>query len=169
MYSTTCTKGECGNTSDKKNHKIDHIAVSEAILPAVLRYGFFPFDEICDTDHRSGYVLWDTELIFGVEPDDLTSPERRKLILAYPDRVDKYKSYVMEKFKELNLLKSLSNLTNRAMKKESWTAATEEKYNKLDKLVTTIMKDREQQCMTKKKHNTPWSMALIDECYKLYY
>ena len=31
------------------------------------------------------------------------------------------------------------------------------------------MKDGEQQCMTKKKHNTPWSMALMNTCYKLYY
>ena len=34
-------EGGCGNTSDKKNHKIDHIAVSEAILPAAKRCGFF--------------------------------------------------------------------------------------------------------------------------------
>ena len=85
---------ECGSTSDKKNHKIDHIAVSEEILPAAIRSGFFPFDEIYDTDHRSGYVLWDTVGLFGVEPDDQTSRDRQQLLLAYPDRVDKYRDYV---------------------------------------------------------------------------
>ena len=45
----------------------------------------------------------------------------------------------------------------------------EGKYNTIDDLVTKIMKDGEQQCMTKKKYNTPWSTALMAEAYKLYY
>ena len=144
-----------GNTSDKKNHNIDHIAVSEAILPPVKRCGLCPFDEICDTDHRRGYVLWDMELLFGVKPDNLTTPERRELVLAYADRVDKYRLYVLEKFKELKLLKALTTLTHKARRKVIWTAEMEKKNNTLDELVTKIMKDREQQCMKEKKHNAP--------------
>ena len=121
-----------GNPNDKKNHNIDHIAVSEAILPPVKRCGLFPFDEICDTDHRRGYVLWDMELLFGLEPDDLNTLERRKLILAYPDRVDKYRSYVLAKFKELKLLKALTALTHKARRKGIWTVAMKKKYNTLD-------------------------------------
>ena len=106
--------------------------------------------------------------MFGVEPDDLTTPERSKLILAYPDRVDKYRSYVLEKFKELKLLKALTTLTHMARRKGIWTTAMEKKYYTLDELVTKIMKDGEQRCMIK-NHTTPWSMALMEESYKLYY
>ena len=84
-----------------------------------------------------------TELLFGTEPDDVTSPAQRSLILAYPDRVDKYWSYVLEKFKELKLLKALTALMYRANRKGTWTAAMEEKYNTLDNLVTKIMLDGE--------------------------
>ena len=45
----------------------------------------------------------------------------------------------------------------------------EEKYKTIDDLVTKIMMDGEQQCMTKKTHNTPWSLALMAEAYRLYY
>ena len=86
--------GMCGDTSERKCHKIDHIAVSQRILPAVKTCGFLPRDEICDTDHRSGFVIWDAELLFGPDIDDLTAPEKRKLILAYPDRFNKYREYV---------------------------------------------------------------------------
>ena len=68
-------EGMCGDTSERKYHKIDHIAVSQRILPAVKKCGFLPRDEICDTDHRSGFVLWNSKELLGPE-DDLTPPEK---------------------------------------------------------------------------------------------
>ena len=110
----------CGDTSEKKRHKIDHIAVSQKILPVVKSCGFLPRDEICDTDHRSGFVMWDADELFGPDIDDLTAPEKRKLILAYPDRVNKYKEYVKDKFEEQKLGKALSALQYKASK-HGWT------------------------------------------------
>ena len=42
------------------------------------------------------------------------------------------KTLSKEKFRELNLTKSLRDLQYKAQKKESWTKKIEEKYNKLD-------------------------------------
>ena len=78
----------------EKCHKIDHGAVSNKILPVVKACGFLPRDDICDTDHQSGFDIWDSEELFGPDLEDLTAPEKRKLILAYPDRVNKYKNYL---------------------------------------------------------------------------
>ena len=110
----------CGDTSERKYHKKDHITVSQKILPAVKACGFLPRDKICDTDHRSGFVLWDSSKLLGPE-DDLTPPEKRKLILAYPDRVNKYKDCILEKFREQNLTKALKDLQYRAHRKGAWT------------------------------------------------
>ena len=109
------------DTSEKKSHKIDHIAVSHKILPAVKKCGFLPRDEICDTDHRSRFAIWETEELFGPDTDDLTAPEKRKLILAYPDRVNKYKDYFQERFKEQKLGKTLSDLQHKAKQHGKWT------------------------------------------------
>ena len=111
----------CGDTSERKSHKIDHIAASQRILPAVKTCGFLPRDEICDTDHRSGFVIWDAEILFGPDIDDLTSPEKRKLILVHPDRVNKYREYVREHFKEQKLGEALQDLQFRANKHGRWT------------------------------------------------
>ena len=158
----------CGDTSERKYHKIDHVAVSQKILPAVKKCGFLPRDEICDTDHRSGFVLWDSAELLGPE-DDLTPPEKRKLILAYPDRVNKYKEFVLGKFREQKLSQALKDLQHRVHQKGTWTKKMEKKYNNLDKKMTKIMLDGEKQCLHIRERNTPWSTKLMSESYKLYY
>ena len=145
----------CGDTSEKKCHKIDHIAVSQKILPAVKACSFLPRDEIYDTEHRSGFVLWDSEELFGSDINDLTALEKRKLILAYPDRVNKYREYFKEKFKKQKQGKALRDLQYKAKQHGKWTKNMEDKYNKIDKAVTKIMLDGEKQCLHTSKKNTP--------------
>ena len=41
----------CGDTSNKKVHKIYHVAATESILPAVKECGFFKWNEIIHSDH----------------------------------------------------------------------------------------------------------------------
>ena len=112
---------ECGDTSNHKSHKIDHIGVSDNLLPAIISCGFLPWNDIVFSDHRSGFLKWDGKILFGDTLDDSTAPTSRKLLLCYPERVKKYRTYVEEKFTEQKLFKALDKLIYRVNKKGSWT------------------------------------------------
>ena len=151
----------CGDTSNKKVHKIDHVAATESILPAVKECGFFKWNEIIHSDHRTGFVTWDATQLFGEESDDLTKLAQRNCMLCYPDRVAKFKKYCMEEFEANFLFQALDKLIHSANKKGRWTKTHEKKYNAIDTLATSIMLAGDKTCVNKRKHDTQWSSELI--------
>ena len=51
-------------------------------------------------DHRPGFIKSDGKLLFGDILDNATAPTVRKLLLCYPKRVEKNRTYVKDKFRE---------------------------------------------------------------------
>ena len=151
----------CGDTSIKKVHKIDHVAATENILPAVKECGFFKWNEIVHSDHRTGFVTWDAIKLFGEETDDLTKPAQRNCMLCYPDRVEKFKTYCINEFESHSLFQALDKLIHSVNKKGRWTPTHEKNYNKIVAQVTQIMLAGDEKCVNKRKHDTPWSSELM--------
>ena len=85
---------QIGDTSNKKLHKIDHLLVSQAIIPALTRSGFLPWGDVIASNHRTGFVDLQADILFG-NMDDPTSVSARKLNTKYPKRVNKYKTEVL--------------------------------------------------------------------------
>ena len=152
---------ECGDTSNHKSHKIDYIGVSDNLLPAIISCGFLPWNDIMFSDHRVGFLKWDRKLLFGDILDDATVPTSRKLLLCYPERVEKYRTYVEERFREQKLFQALDKLIYRVNKKGSWTKKMKRKYNNIDKIVTEIMLEGENQCVPTFKNKTAWGTELL--------
>ena len=92
-----------GDTTSKKQHKIDHLLISPALLPAVIRSGFLPFAEILESDHRTGFADFDSTVLFGEEIPDLTNTANRKLHTKYPKRMAKYSKEVKSEFEQRGL------------------------------------------------------------------
>lgn len=78
-----------GDTSSKKNHKIDHLLVSPDVLPTIDRSGFLPWGTMMESDHRTGFADFNASLLFGKEDSDSTALSARKLHTKYAKRVEK--------------------------------------------------------------------------------
>ena len=78
--------GHACDTSIKNLHKIDHILVSQCILPTVVRSGFLPWGAVMVSDHQTGFLDLNTEELFGVI-DDPTHGGSQKLHTKYHIRV----------------------------------------------------------------------------------
>ena len=108
-----------GDTTNKKQHKIDHLLISPALLPAVIRSGFLPFGEILESNHRTGFADFDSTVLFGEEIPDLTNTANRKLHTKYPKRMAKYSTEVKLEFERRGIFQSLANLRSRFKKNRS--------------------------------------------------
>ena len=111
---------QIGDTSNKKLHKIDHLLVSQPITPALIRSGFLPWGAVIASDHRTGFVDFQAEILFG-NMDDPTSTSARKLNTKYPKRVGKYKTEALQKFIDRKLLLSIEKLSKNAKRRGTWT------------------------------------------------
>ena len=105
--------GKVGDTVIKKSHKIDHLLVSPEILPALHRSGFLPWNQVIESDHRTGFVDFDATELLGEEPQDTKNYDSRKLHTKFQKRVEKYKAQVLEKFKGKNIYKAVGKLAKR--------------------------------------------------------
>ena len=108
---------QIGDTSNKKLHKIDHLLVSQSITPALIRSGFLPWGDVIASDHRTGFVDFQADILFG-NMDDPTSSSARKLNTKYPKRVERYKEEVLQKFKDRNLFHAMETLSKKAKRRE---------------------------------------------------
>ena len=127
-----------GDTSNKKLNKIDHLLVSQSIVPAITRSGFLPWGDVIASDYRTGFVDLQTDLLFG-NMDDPTSSSSRKLNTKYPKRVERYKKEVLQKFKDRNLFHTMEKLSRKAKTLGIWTKKMQKKYNEINNEATTIM------------------------------
>ena len=56
---------QMGDTSIKKEHKINHLLVSQDVLPSVTRSGFLPWGAVITSDHRMGFLDLNAPMLFG--------------------------------------------------------------------------------------------------------
>ena len=109
-----------GDTTNTKQHKIDHLLISPALLPVVIRSGFLPFGEILESDRRTDFVDSDSTVLFGEEIPDLTNTSKSKLHIKYPKRMTKYRDEVKAEFERRNLFQSLAKLHANFKKRASF-------------------------------------------------
>ena len=100
-----------GDTSIKKNHKIDHLLVSQDVLPSVTRSGFLPWGAVIASDHRTGFLDVNAPMLF-CDLEDNTASSSRLLHTKYPKRTKKYREEVLGKFKQQQLFKGVRNWPN---------------------------------------------------------
>ena len=136
------------NTSIKKEHKIDHLLVSQDVLPSVTRSGFLPWGVVIASDHRTGFLDVNASMLFGTL-DDTTAPSSRLLHTKYPKRTKKYREEVLGKFKEQQLFKGMRKLVKLAQSRGRWSRKMQVKYANIDKTATEIMLTAEQNCVQK--------------------
>ena len=149
-----------GDTSNKKLHKIDHLLVSQSIVPALTISGFLPLGAVIASNHRTGFVDFQADLLFG-NMDDPTSSSSRKLNTKYPKRVEKYREEVLQKFKDRNLFHAMAKLSKKAKRRGTWTVKMQKKYNEIDNEATKIMLKAEENCVQTYRYHTAWSVPLI--------
>ena len=107
--------GTTGDTSRKNAKKIDHVLVSENVLPAIQHSGFLPWNAIMESDHRTGFVDFDALTLFG-NSDDLTHTATRKLTTDYPEAMEEYLTHLQKGFADRNVLSALSRIVLLAKK-----------------------------------------------------
>ena len=83
MSTNTNTKC-CETPTTTKQHILFHFLISPALLSAVIRSGFLSFGEILESDHCTGFVDFDSTVLFREEILDLTNTVNRKLHTKYP-------------------------------------------------------------------------------------
>ena len=129
-----------GTPLTKKQYKIDHLLISTALLPAVIRSDFFPFGEILESDHRTGFVDFDSTVLFEEDIPDLTNKANRKLHTKHSKRITKYKEKVKKEFTRRNLFQSLGELLQK-LKTTGLPIILLKKYNAIDKeSIKTMLK-----------------------------
>ena len=149
-----------GDISIKKNHNIDHLLVSEEVLPSVIRSGFLPWGVVIASDHRLGFIDINASLLFG-ELEDNTAASTRLLHTKYPKRTKKYREKVLEKFKNQSLFKAMRRLAKLAERRGRWSAKMQQKYETIDIKATGIIIKAEQNCIQKLRFHTSWSLPLM--------
>ena len=149
-----------GDNSIKKNHKIDHLLVSQDILPTVIRSGFLPWGAVIASDHRTGFLDVNASMLFG-DLEDNTASSSRLLHTKYPKRTKKYREEVLGKFKQQQLFKGMRKLAKLATTRGRWSRKMQVKYENLDKTATEIMLTAEQNCVQKFRYHTSWSLPLM--------
>lgn len=68
-----------GDTSRRSNTKIDRVLISPDLQAAVKHSGFLPWNQIMESDHRTGFVDFDEIELFGENTENATNNATRQL------------------------------------------------------------------------------------------
>ena len=80
---------QTGDTSRRKpTEKIDHVLISPKLLLAVKHSGFLPWNQIMESDHRTGFVDFDKNQLLGENTEDPTHNTSQKLSTNYPESIE---------------------------------------------------------------------------------
>ena len=148
-----------GDTSRRSTKKIDHVLISPSLLKAVKHSGFLPWNQIMESDHRTGFVDFDAESLFGKDTDDPTSAYARRLSTDYPEAIEKYLQLLNEKVSKSHIVSAIAKLNKRAQK-HGWTPNRERDYNNIDAQLTDMMLAAEKECVPKISNTSKWSTNL---------
>ena len=150
----------CPRTYKYGSQCIDHIWVSNTILPTVTSVGIAPFNFFQDSDHRAIYVDMDLKDIIDNDSFHIPPIRFRRLKTTSLSSVASYKKSIRKLTKKHRISKKFRRI-RRAFTKYGPTSSNISKLNKFDKLITKILLDSERQCSkVTKKCKTPWSPTL---------
>ena len=146
------------DTSRKSNTKINHVLISLDLQVAVKHSGFLQWNQVMESDHRTGFVDFDELELFGENIEDKTHNASRPLSTDYPDLIDKYLQLLWTKIKARRLTHGIAKL--QAIPAKGWREQHEKRYNRVDDKLTGIIKWAEKQCVPKSTHPSIWSTKL---------
>ena len=139
---------------------IDHVWVSNTLLPTVTSVGIAPFDFFQTSDHRAIYFDLDLKDVLDNDLFQLPPIRFRRLKNNSLSSVQKYKKSIKRLYKKHKLSKKFRKI-RKAFSKYGPTQANISKLNKFDDLITKILLSSERQCSrVSKKCKTPWSPTL---------
>ena len=134
--------------------------VSQDVLLSVKRSRFLPWGAVIASDHRTGFIDLDTEMLFG-NIEDSTHSSSRTLHTKYPKRTKTYKEEVLEKFRKDRLFKEMRNLRDLAKRRGRCSKQMQIKYEQIDKKATCIMLQVEKNCVQTFRYHTSWSLPIM--------
>ena len=135
------------NSADTRNtgSKIDYMLVSPAIVPAIERIGWYEYNAFVPSDHRAGFIDFNSAKLFHNRITNITHPSIQKLRLQCTTRVEKYLHAMCYLFDTRQLLPAVTELEEKA-REHGWSEALEKKYNNIDREMTNIMIRAEKDC-----------------------
>ena len=139
---------------------IDHVWVSNQILPTVTSVGIAPFDFFQTSDHRAIYFDLDIKDVLDNDLFQLPPICFRRLKNNSLSSVRNYKKSIKRLSKKHRLSKKFRKI-RKAFSKYGPTKANITKLNKFDALLTKILLSSEKYCSrVSTKCKTPWSPTL---------
>ena len=141
-------------THKKGSNAIDHIYITQNILPHILQMGIAPFHFGLKSDHRA--ILFDLDLSGLLDPAFNVIPPYhcRRLKTTVPKRMIKY-------LETLELQWEFHKIDERylrvAQQLRDRDPQAEKALNDLDEMITGLMRNAEKRCSKSGKHHTlPW-------------
>jgi len=155
-------------TYSRGKERIDYIFISSHLLPAVQRTGIFPYDHIFISDHRPGYIDFNSELLFRDDNQAIALNIYRGLQTFDPRLVTQYEEIVMRQVQYHKLNDKIPQLLQRA-ENSTWTAEDTQQYEAIDRLLTEAMLSAEQTISKKVSTTYAWSPKLKEAISALRY
>ena len=101
---------ELPRTHRRGSQAIDHVWVTAALLPAITKAGFAPFDYLGSSDHRGICFDVDLEQLLHFNVVPLQSMPHRRLQSQIPKWVKKYVEVLEKQWKIFNIDDRLSQI-----------------------------------------------------------
>ena len=139
--------------------RIDYILISSALLQSVINVGYEPFHFRNTGDHRSMYIDFDTQLLFGNQSQQLLAPAFRDLSAKDPIAATTYIPAKYEFLRSHNFVKQLETLLQDP-------EPNPEQFEKLDTYLVDSARVAGKKC---KQYRRPWYTQDIAQLLTLKY
>ena len=138
-------------TYSRGSKRIDYIFCSSNLIPAIRSCGIEPFNKHILSDHRSLFVDWKEDTLFGSQAPLVTAKQFRRLQSTNLEAKGEYLLRLCTYFDKHNVFKRLSDL-------EECETTDWRKAERLDKDITRGMIQSEKHC--RHRGRDPWSLKL---------
>ena len=153
-------------STKKGTYCIDHVWASGKVAYNINALGFCPFNQFCDSDHRALYLDIDIKSLLHYTSNPIQSHAFRRLKTSIIPNLKKYQQRIEKQCAAHKLPDQLSSLQE-AFRLYGNDPSNIKRLNKLDSLVTRIMRSSEKRCSKASRHCIDdWSPEL-KRTYKL--
>ena len=143
-------------TYNRGKTQIDHILCSPALVPAIRRCGFYPFDAgpVHTSDHRAIFCDFDLHILLGIhDPRQPTQQALRHINSKDVATRDRYLKHLGRTCHSQSLLSKMDQLLN----SPTFDFCAQQSLNELDHELTQAMLQAELHCS---RHQDAWSPIL---------
>ena len=133
------------------HHCIDHIWTTGKVSNYINALGICPFDEFCPSDHRAFYIDLDVKTLLDYTDNPLTPQSFRRLKTSIVPNLKKYHEQVTKQCR-MHKLQHQFDALKEAFKMYGKDQSNIKRLNKLDSLITRILKSAEKKCSKASRH-----------------